>query len=655
MKSRSDIWLCALEELGEHCSVSTARDAQTFARRLSREGDEFLTLTLPSFGKELERALASESIPTGSFAGWSRRRGKVVLTPHDASAQKRATRGLPEFLGGFLDLVFTDELSVGVSNLQMEVDQLDLAPRIRFPAGEEGVERMADAIAAVRQLTLMFSKEKVQCTVPRQDAALADYVKTDQMLCDPLNDSRASILFEGKRLDRVRKVISIVFGDALSATDLAIYDEKLTPGHGPGATADGLKGNQKWTLPTWHDRLEYQFPYGVYGIPNYGYTWRYAEVKHLAPLDEPPVKVKLVPKTQRSPRLIAVEPTCMQYVQQAITRTLVPLLEVPLLNRQVNLSSWFVGFTDQTPNNNMACIGSEDGSLATLDLSEASDRIANWLVEDLFADFPHFLEGIQACRSTRAMLPSGQVIDLQKFASMGSALTFPIEAIVFCAVVLERVLRAQDKPISRRSIKALRDMVRVYGDDILVPNDTAETVADGLETLGFKVNRGKSFWTGKFRESCGKEFWNGRDVSIVKFRTALPASQRDAPEIISTVSTRNQLYMAGMWKTAAMLDGDLDRLLKGFYPIVTASSPVLGRVDNSIPYEIHGWDSSTQSPFVRGYVDHSKTPYNGIDEEHALMKCLIESIGEPNVDDEHLKRSGRPRVVSIKLVKARPF
>jgi len=655
MKSRSEIWLRALEELGAQCSVSTARDAQTFVSRVKREGDEFLTLALPTFGKQLERALADESIPTHAFAGWSRRRGVVKITPLDGKPSKRVMRGLPEFLGGFLDLVFTDEISVGTSSLENETAGLELTPRLRSTSDPERLARMADAIAAVRQLTLMFSKQKDLCSIARQNAAIAEYVKTDKMLCDPLEDDRASILFEGKRLDRVRQVISIVFGDALSFVDEEIYNEALLPGHGPGATADNLKGNQKWTLPTWHDRLETLFPYGVYGIPNFKYSWRYAEVKHLAPGDEPPVKVTLVPKTQRTPRLIAIEPTCMQYIQQAISRSLVRQLELPTLGKRQNLSSWFVGFTDQKPNNFMASIGSDDGSLATLDLSEASDRIANWLVEDLFANFPHFLEGVQACRSTQAKLPSGEIITLQKFASMGSALTFPIEAIVFSAVVIERVLSAQVKPITRRSIQALRDTVRVYGDDIIVPTDTAESVADGLEVFGFKVNRGKSFWTGKFRESCGKEYWNGLDVSIVKFRTKLPATLRDAPEIISTVSTRNQLYKAGLWKTAAVLDGDLGRILKGCYPIVSEFSPVLGRLDNSIPYEIHGFDESLQAPFVKGYVDLSKVPFNEISEEHALMKCLLESIGQPNADEEHLKRSGRPRVVSIKLVKARPF
>jgi len=104
----------------------------------------------------------------------------------------------------------------------------------------------------------------------------------------------------------------------------------------------------------------------------------------LSPQEELPTRLVAVPKTQATPRLIAEEPTVMQYIQQAIMQSLVPEIESNLI------SGSFTGFTDQAPNQLLARKGSEDGSLATLDLSEASDRVANWLVEELFGDFPNF-------------------------------------------------------------------------------------------------------------------------------------------------------------------------------------------------------------------------------------------------------------------------
>lgn len=431
--------------------------------------------------------------------------------------------------------------------------------------------------------------------------------------------------------------------------DRKIHDGELIPKHGPGKTADRLDGNQKWTFPTWHSRLEHLFPYGEYGVPGPSYVEEgYSRVELLDPVDEPPTRLVAIPKTQTTPRLIASEPTVMQYLQQAIGRETVVQLE------SHEDSSWFLGFTEQWPNQALAQIGSEDGSLATLDLSEASDRVANWHVEDLFQDFPWFLEGIQACRSQRAKLPSGKVIDLQKFASMGSAMTFPIEAMVFTAIAIERVLTAFDLPLSRKSIRTLRDRVRVYGDDIIVPSDTAETVIDGLETFGFKVNRAKSFWTGGFRESCGKEYFAGEDVSIVRFRTVLPTSLRNVTEIVSTVSTRNQLYKAGMWRTAALLDGVLEKILRGKYPFVEETSSVLGKHGTG-RYDVQKYHVDYQAPVVHGWVVTPEIPENGIDGVDALMKCLLETIGEPNTDEEHLTRSGRPWAVGMKLRWAPPF
>jgi hypothetical protein len=427
-----------------------------------------------------------------------------------------------------------------------------------------------------------------------------------------------------------------------------IYRGELKPKHGPGATADSLYGNQKWKLPTWHQRLEFLFPYLEMGLPNARYWKSLSQVEYLGPTDEPPVKLVDVPKTHTTPRLIAIEPTCMQYVQQAIS---IPLRE--LLESDKDFGS-FVGFEEQWPNQAMAQIGSEDGSLATLDLSEASDRVANWLVEDLFADFPWFLEGIQACRSTHAKLPWGEVIPLSKFASMGSALTFPIEALVFATIALTACVKADGLPQTRKSYRTYLDRVRVYGDDIIVPTDKAETVIEHLELFGFKVNRNKSFWTGEFRESCGKEYWNGHDVSIVRFRKGIPASRQNVDDIVSTVATRNLLFKAGLEKTAALLDTVLESIL-GCFPYVSETSPILGKHHPLGYYQVDGMSGSLHAPRTRGWVVKPKIPINGIDGERALLKCFLDVIGNANVDQEHLTRSGRPRVVSIKRVKASPF
>lgn len=431
----------------------------------------------------------------------------------------------------------------------------------------------------------------------------------------------------------------LMFGDVLAEVDRKVHQAELTPKHGPGATADRLRGNQKWSFPTWPERLERLFPFREYAQHSI-LLRRENPVKLLTPDEEIPTRVILVPKTQVTPRIIAAEPTAMQYVQQAIAMELVDGIE------SHPISSSFVGFREQWPNQAMAHFASDGGELATLDLSEASDRVPNWLVEAILEPWPSLNEAVQACRSTRAELPDGRVIPLLKFASMGSALTFPIEAIVFSAVTVVGMHRAMSLQVSRSTLKrAGRDVVRVYGDDIICPTVAAETVIDCLEAFGFKVNRRKSFWTGLFRESCGKEYWNGRDVTVTKIRHSFPSSLRDAKEVISAVSTRNQFYIAGLERTVALFDEELTRILKGHYPIVESSSPLLGRLDRDAPPHGDAFCPDYHVPLAKGYVVSAEIPENGIDGYEALLKCLV---APGNEDPEHLTHSGRPRVVKLK-------
>ena len=454
------------------------------------------------------------------------------------------------------------------------------------------------------------------------------------------------------------KVVSVAFADAFSAVDQKIYNGDIKPKHGPGATSDRLIGNQKWYFDEWTERLEVLFPFSEYCLPNFRWEADYdswhtdnpREVRFLAPSEERPVKLTAVPKTQSTPRLIAEEPTCMQYMQQAIMVPLVKHLEAsPLVGP-------LIGFTDQEPNRWMARIGSEDGSLATLDLSEASDRVGNWIVEEVFSNFPFLLEAIQATRSRSVRLPSGEVIQLQKFASMGSALTFPVEACIFLAITMEAVLRSQRRQINRRTVRSLADTVRVFGDDIIVPVDCAETVIESLELFGFKVNRRKSFWNGWFRESCGEEFWAGHDVSVVRSRREIPQSRRDVKELIAMVEMRNHFAKSEVDYASLIdiLDTHLEGLL-GYFPWVLETSPLLGRIHKSGLYQIDTVGRHHHAPLARGWVVRPVIPSNEANDMAALLKCLSVTIGMQDVDVRHLTRSGRPFSVSIKRRMARPF
>jgi len=256
---------------------------------------------------------------------------------------------------------------------------------------------------------------------------------------------------------------------------------------------------------------------------------------------------------------------------------------------------------------------------------------------------------------------------------MGSALCFPIEAMVFLTVIFLGIERESNTLLSREElIRLYHDRVRVFGDDLIVPRDNVLSVVDELQTFGFVVNISKSFWTGRFRESCGREYYNGQDISIVKVREILPTRRQDASGVISAVSLRNQLYWSGLWKGAAWMDNYLGKLLKHF-PNVAPSSPLLGR-ESALGYHFQRLHPNYHSPLTKGYYVVAKAPRDHLEGPGALLKCLVRTADQgqflgltqakpavplgvdvKSVDEEHLERSGRPERVNIKLGWRPPF
>lgn len=638
MKSLLELWRTLAEELASWVGVSTLLDFKTVKERVEYEGDSFLTITLADFGKTFEECLHAKF---------------VDRHVHFKSFKTRKGSELPSFLWGFLSRVFDSKTGT----------------LLEYPDHT--------AIFAIRQLTLVYGKIGRECSQDRTDRAVVQYLRTELEVeefshawttvqsggRDPREKPYTRVALKGfsdyvlSPLDFAR-ISRLLFGDILAKIDQDIYEQTLVPKHGPGKTADRLRGNAKFDQQEWTQRLEHVFPYGEYALASWRHYHRLDTVTFLSPEQERPVRVVLVPKTLKTPRVIAIEPTCMQYVQQAIAQRLVRLIEDDSVLNQM------IGFTDQIPNQNLACEGSRDGSLATLDLSEASDRVSNEHVRSMLRHHAWLLEGVDACRSRKARVPGyfgrpEEVIQLSKFASMGSALTFPLEAMVFLTII---VLAAETKQgcryKSRSQIGKALDGVRVYGDDIIVPTHLAESVMEHLDLYGFKVNLSKSFWTGKFRESCGKEFYDGSDVSITRVRRDFPASRKDVPEVISLVELRNRFYLAGLWQTTKYLDGELDRLcgLKNFPPIQETSS-LLGRISflrSSNKMEGDGWDADLQRPVVRGLKVVSRSPVSKISGEGALLKFFLKRGFEP-LEEEHLERSGRPDAVYLKRREACPF
>jgi len=624
LKSLMSLWIRMAEESAILCHTSATSDINTVRSRIEHEGLSFLTITLPDLGKATQKWLDQ---------------GEVGIHP----SFNRGRGSLPVFLRGFFSRVFDRKTGVLLDD-----------PCI-------------DSIIAIRQLTLMFGKIELPCTPARVHKAMLGYVECEKEV------RQVDMKLTERDLDEFQLMSDLLFREVFTQMDRDVYYGELLPKHGPGATAEKLTANGKYRQSTWTRRLEEVLPSNEYLIPNSRFSEDLDKVHFLEPGSELPVRVISVPKTLKTPRIIAIEPACMMYTQQALLQCFLSAF------RRDELLRGLIGFDDQGPNQALACQGSVDNRTATLDLSEASDRVSNQLVRRMVSRWPHLHKAIDATRSRRADVRGVGVIRLAKYASMGSALCFPVEAMVFTTIIFLGIQRSLNTTLTRKDIKSFLGSVRVYGDDLVVPVDHVSSIVQTLEHFGARVGLDKSFWTGRFRESCGKEYFNGHDVSLVKVRQVLPSTIADATGVISAVSLRNQLYLAGYWRTVGWLDKHLRRMLKHF-PAVAPTSPVLGRV-SALGYHTERLHPSLFSPQVRGYVVQAKAPSDELDGTGALLKCLLklesENRGNPlrhyaegvpcyrpgtvresepsswappeRQDEKHLERSGRPERVGIKL------
>jgi hypothetical protein len=505
------------------------RDLKTIRSRVNDEGISFLTITLPSFASDFENCLENGMIDSTHFRCF------------------RKCGAIPAFLQGMLSRIFDKETG-----------------RINDVKVLNSPDTIAPTIAAIRQICLSFKKVELPCTPERERAALENFIATErsfEMFTLPREQQEKYNLVCFMLWNRIMRTIRL---------------DTLLPRHGPGATAERVSGNQKFVWRRWHHRLEPYLPLIDGGYPtSCGEPANNTEELELVEMvfegEEQPVRVTPVPKTLKGPRIIAIEPCCMQYAQQGIRRELYSRIE------SYGLTRGHINFRDQSVNQVLALSSSKDGRLATIDLKDASDRVPVDLALEMFQGNPDLRDFIGACRSTRAEMPDGSIIGpLRKFASMGSALCFPVEAMYFYTICVMALLDVHNLPVSPRNIYNVSRDVYVYGDDIVVPSDVATAVLDRLREYNCMPNSRKTFYRGNFRESCGVDAYLGFPVTPVYVGTAFPKNRRQVREILSWVATANHFYKKGYMRSALSAFDRLEKIL-GVLPSVSETSPALGR------------------------------------------------------------------------------
>ena len=527
MNRQMVILRAVLDESASWLSVNPERDWKTIQSRFEKEGNSYLAITLPAIHDHILECVANERWTPSRYL-------------------KNHAKGGPVFLRAYLSFLF----DWGTGTVKYDFQAVI-------------------ALKIVRQILLLHSKVKALPTEERSKRALENFVLTER----ELRDSRTTILHSLDTSNFI-EVSDILYREIFDRVEALLLDDRVIFKHGPGATADGSFGAAKFTnlRSTWTARLEHAFPCSDFGFVNLHHyqdlcpDYDYAVV---SPQEERPMRVTLVPKTQKTPRIIAMEPTAMQFVQQGILNLIDESIQVSPLRD-------YISWRNQERNQLMARQGSKDRSLATLDLSEASDRVHVSLVNRMLRHHPLLRKAVFASRSTRAEL-NGDVIRLEKFAPMGSALCFAFETLAFFGMVVGSELERKGIPVSSLRKRfglnlPLLHGISAYGDDLVVPTAGALAATDYLESFGLKVNRRKSFWTGEFRESCGGDFFRGYDITVVRLREKIPSNRQGRKESWSLSQFQNLLYKAGFEESAEKIRAlapwipSVDRdLLSGIY------------------------------------------------------------------------------------------
>lgn len=316
-----------------------------------------------------------------------------------------------------------------------------------------------------------------------------------------------------------------------------------------------------------------------------------------------------VPKSSDIDRVACKEPDINVFLQKSFGSQIRSLL------KRVGID-----LNDQSINGELARIGSLDGSLATLDLSSASDSVTHGLVRRLLPDDWYYW--LNAVRSHSIDI-DGRIHRLHMFSSMGNGFTFELESLIFYALA---------RAVAYAT--GIRGRISVYGDDIIVPVDLAPFMIQFLGLVGFTANRDKSFYEGPFRESCGAYWHLGEDVKpfyikgplrrrtdLIKVLNALTSW---SSRVLSVVDPRYEAMMRKYWTL-------IPRQLWGGQDLTSITSLVTGDKPRCEMVEVV---RDRDLKHIGGYLQWLQTT--------SLRKVLSESVsitGSRNTGIYRIKRS----------------
>lgn len=403
-------------------------------------------------------------------------------------------------------------------------------------------------------------------------------------------------------------------------TDQYEFESMIEPKHGSGSTSIGkLSVEEKYDFLSSDALYDYWFSHGPFeGLRAFG---SHGVLRRIA-------RVSFVPKNFKTYRTISMEPPTNMYWQEGIFEGFKAMLK--------GKWRWFSRYYDprtQEPNRRLALKGSIDGSYSTIDLSSASDSVSWNLVRSWFPGTALY-RGLAVTRSSRAMLPNGDILLLKKFAPMGSAVNFMVEVLVFWAITWCAIASTGADP---RKVN-----FQVYGDDIVVPAQYYYVVCERLIANGFTVNEDKSYnlgFRGFFRESCGLHAYNGIDVTpLTVSRQFKGYTFITADTLDEAIALANAFYCQGYKRARYIIVDKLIHMPKSLRPRFGAEEGAV-RSDNPTNSHLRSrYNEDLQREELLVGSIRTPSPSKG-DQELCLYEFLRTTA--------HRERLGEPCVISV--------
>lgn len=474
---------------GHYSNADATLDSIRITSRIRAEGSGFATRTLPLLAQGM---FSLKEHGVASFPQFKLQRG----TEH------------PSFLGRLFNLALYS---------------VDLKTRVK-------------AVDFIYTFSVSFKKLKGDYPVSVVRKLFTDFCKTDVDL--------GKIDFFSKELRPVLEDARAQWRIFVDETNLARRFRSTTPQPGPGATNSPTKKNMRYRPHVLYKQIDDVLPVcdWFFATPWDGFrSDENARGVYDFSVQSPTARYKAVPKTAGKPRGICIEENEVQVMQQAFRKALYDAI-----------TDYFgdnIALRKQKVNALLALRSSITLEDATIDESEASDRVARLLVSYLAQDDME-IHNILLALSTRLVVPPDEIKDEYdgpirtiKYAPMGSALCFPVMSLVHMFLI-----RAIIRLSTPKNTKLDCNRVHVYGDDIVLPSQYAELIYRELPKFGMKLNVNKSFYRSHFRESCGIHAYHGVDVTPVYVKHVPFHNLADAKA--SVFATEQQLFNKGLLNAA---------------------------------------------------------------------------------------------------------